>query len=99
MLNRSLLQVLGRPSNFQLTKCSSAMQASRFGKEEYETLRFRNKKYKAAAKERRRIVRAKKTDEGKSPNDMGEELPPFMIPPRYKLIFKYLQANKNATRL
>ena len=66
------------------------MQATRFSKEEFETPRFRNKKYKAAAKERRRIVRANKANEGKSPADMGEELPPFMIPPRYKLIFKFL---------
>ena len=43
-----------------------------------------------AAKERRRIVRARKADEGKSPKDKGEELPPFFIPPRYKLLFKYM---------
>ena len=30
---------------------------------------------------------------------MGEEVPPFMIPARYKLIFKYLQEHKNAHRL
>ena len=57
---------------------------------QFETPRIRNRKYKMAAKERRRIVRARKADEGKSPKDKGEELPPFFIPPRYKLLFKYM---------
>ena len=52
-----------------------------------------------AAKERRRIVRANKANENKSPVDMGEELPPFMIPPRYKLMFKMMQNDRNNTRL
>ena len=30
---------------------------------------------------------------------MGEELPPFMIPPRYKLMFKIMQNDRNNTRL
>ena len=68
-------------------------------KMEFETPRIRNRKYKMAAKERRRIVRARKTDAGKTPNDLGEELPPFMIPPRYKLIFKFMQAHRNASRI
>ena len=66
---------------------------------QFETPRIRNRKYKMAAKERRRIVRARKADEGKSPKDKGEELPPFFIPPRYKLLFKYMQNVKNASRL
>ena len=68
-------------------------------KVEFETPRIRNRKYKMAAKERRRIVRANKANAGKTPNDLGEELPPFMIPPRYKLIFKYMQTHRNATRI
>ena len=65
----------------------------------FETPRIRNRKYKLAAKERRRVVRARKMDEGKSPKDKGEELPPFFIPPRYKLMFKYMQGIKNSSRL
>ena len=59
----------------------------------------RNRKHKAAAKERRRIIRAKLADKDKSPLELGEEIPPFFIPARYKLIFKYLQAQKNSRRL
>ena len=65
----------------------------------YDPPPVRNKKHKAAAKERRRILRANKALEGKTPGELGEEIPPFMIPPRYKLIFKYLEAHKNARRL
>ena len=65
----------------------------------YDPPPVRNKKHKGAAKERRRIVRANKAEAGKTPIELGEEIPPFLIPPRYKLIFKYLQAHKNARRL
>ena len=34
-----------------------------------------------------------------NPRDYGEEAPPFYIPARYKLFFKYIQDNKNAHRL
>ena len=68
-------------------------------KVEFDNPKVRNRKYKMAAKERRRIVRNAKANAGKTPNELGEELPPFMIPPRYKLIFKYMQAHRNASRL
>ena len=65
----------------------------------YENPTLRNHKNKMAAKDRRRIARAAKANENKTPADLGEELPPFMIPARYKLLFKFLQQHKNSTRL
>ena len=88
MLGRSLLKQTLRPQRFAFTQSSELLNSTR--RFDYTNPRVRNKKHKAAAKERRRIVRARKADVNKSPHDMGEELPPFMIPPRYKLIFKYL---------
>ena len=44
-------------------------------------------------------MRAKRAEANKTPKDNGEELPPFMIPPRYKLILKFLQSHRNSTRL
>ena len=83
MLGRSI-QVF-RTSALQ---SQSSMLASR--RFDYANPSIRNKKHKMAAKERRRVKRAAKGDENKTPADKGEELPPFMIPQRYKLIFKYL---------
>ena len=45
------------------------------------------------------MVRENKANEAKSPLERGEEIPPYLIPARYKLIFKYMQAHKNARRL
>ena len=95
MLSRTILPVF-RSSTFGINSAAVAATTRRF---DFSNPKVRNRKYKAAAKERRRIVRARKADENKSPHDMGEELPPFLIPPRYKLIFKYMQAHKNARRL
>ena len=61
----------------------------------FENIKYRRLKKKSSVKERRRnmikgIV---------NPRDYGEEAPPFYIPARYKLFFKYIQDNKNAHRL
>ena len=85
MLSRTIFSVF-RTSTFGIN--SAAIAATR--RFDFPNPKVRNRKYKAAAKERRRVVRARKANEGKSPHDMGEELPPFLIPPRYKLIFKYM---------
>ena len=95
MLSRTILPVF-RTSTFGINQAAVAATTRRF---DYANPKVRNRKYKAAAKERRRIVRARKADENKSPHDLGEELPPFLIPPRYKLMFKYMQTHKNNRRL
>ena len=56
----------------------------------YPNPQLKNKKHKSAAKDRRRITRNAKMNVNKTPHELGEEVPPFMIPARYKLIFKYL---------
>ena len=89
-----MLSRIFRPTKFAGPEILTATR--RF---DYENLATRNKKHKAAAKERRRITRAKKSDINKTPADLGEETPPFLIPPRYKLVLKYLQAHKNSSRL
>ena len=65
----------------------------------YDPPPTRNKKHKTAAKERRRIVRQKKADAAKSPAERGEEIPPFFIPARYKLLTKFYEQHKNSRRL
>ena len=98
MLSHNSLVRSLRPAFFGLGHGQAAMAATRAGFA-YENPKLRNKKYKAAAKERRRINRAKRAEANRGPLEKGEEAPPFMIPARYQLIFKYLQAHKNATRL
>ena len=92
MLNRTLKSVL-RPSLFE---ASSDLSARRF---KYDNPKLHNLKYPNAAKERRRLKREMKSDENKTPLEMGETIPPFYIAPRYKLMFKMIQDNKNSRRL
>jgi len=51
------------------------------------------------AKEKRKAVRRMAIGGVKSPKDTGEELPPFFLQPRYKLLYKVLQDQKNCTRI
>lgn len=68
---------------------STAFDATRRGNS-YENLRVRSLKYKSMAKEKRKAVRRLAIGGVKSPKDTGEELPPFFLPPRYKLLYKVL---------
>ena len=34
-----------------------------------------------------------------NPRDTGEEVPPFFLPARYKLMFKLIEENRNCTRI
>jgi hypothetical protein len=51
------------------------------------------------AKEKRKAVRRMAIGGVKSPKETGEELPPFFLQPRYKLLYKVLQDQKNSTRI
>jgi hypothetical protein len=42
------------------------------------------------AKEKRKAARRMAIGGVKSPKDTGEELPPFFLQPRYKLLYKVL---------
>lgn len=77
---------LMRPRNFlQL----SVFDATRRGNT-YENLRVRSLKYKSMAKEKRKAARRMAIGGVKSPKDTNEELPPFFLQPRYKLLYKVL---------
>jgi hypothetical protein len=64
----------------------------------YENLRAHNLKYKSSAKERRKERRREKQGGLMTPRDTGEEVPPFFLPARYKLLFKCLQDQRNSNR-
>ena len=76
----------------------AALQATR-GKIPYDNFRVRNHKHKQAAKERRRLTRQIKSDANKNPVEMGETIPPFFIPPRYKLMLKMNEVARNNSRI
>jgi hypothetical protein len=59
----------------------------------------RNLKYKSAAKEKRKEAKRKAMGGIPSPKDLGEEMPPWYLPPRYKLFFKAMTENRNQTRI
>ena len=61
----------------------------------YDNIKVRNLKYKSSAKERRRNAIRDKT---LGPRDIGEEVPPFFLPARYKLLLKCYQDHRNAHR-
>ena len=56
----------------------------------YDNLRVRRLKYKSAAKERRKALKRSTLGGLQTPKDIGEKVPPFFIPVRYKLLFKCL---------
>ena len=83
------------PSTLQMNPALS-MATRRF---DHDPAPTRMKKHKGAAKERRRIVRARKAEADKAPHERGEEISPFFLPARYKLILKFMQEHKNSRRL
>ena len=63
----------------------------------YENMRSHKLKYKSMAKEKRKQARRDRASSGVvSPKDIGEELPPFFMPQRYKLLFKMVQDQHNS---
>lgn len=65
----------------------------------YENVRTRNKSYKSAARERRKQFRRDRMAGAGSIKESGEEVPPFFMPQRYKLLFKVMEDHKNVSRL
>jgi len=96
-LNNMLSQKLLKPFNLgSLTQCSKFDFGSR---PDYPNLRIHKLKYKSMAREKRKATRRAAMGGVKTPKEMGEEQPPFFLPPRYKLMFKVLTQNKNCTRI
>lgn len=76
---------LMRPSLFK----NSAMEASRRGNT-FTNLKVHKLKYKGMARIKRKETRRLAMSGVKSPKDTGEELPPFFLPQRYKLMYKVM---------
>ena len=89
-----------RPANTHGSVLAYALPSSQVAatraRDVFPNLRVIRKKYKSAAKEKRKAeIRAKmqniKPDEG--------DIPPFFLPARYKLLFKVIENSKNSTRI
>lgn len=65
----------------------------------YDNQRVRARKYKSLAKLNRKMKKASAMSGSRNPRDFGEEMPPFFLAPRYKLLYKVLQDQKNAQRV
>ena len=69
------------------------------GRITYDNQKFRNRSYKSAAKEKRKQFRRERMAGAGSIKDSGEEIPPFFMPQRYKLLYKLMEEHKNCHRL
>ena len=65
----------------------------------YDQVRFRNKAYRSSAREKRKQMKRDKMASATSVKDSGEDIPPFFLPQRYKLLYRVMEDHKNASRL
>ena len=89
MYSHPLVSSLFRTSN--VFSGPSALMATAKRAPYYENNRVRLRKYKMLAKLSRKMKKAASMSGSKNPRDFGEEMPPFFLQPRYKLIYKLLQ--------
>jgi len=88
------------PAGNLLTNHLASSQALTYrGKVGYEQLTFRAKKYRGAARERKKQAKRDKMAAVSNLKDAGLDVPPFFLPERYKLIFAIMQDHKNCSRL
>lgn len=80
-----------------LLACSQGLAIR--GKLMYENMRVRNHKHRSAAKEKRKQARRDRMAGAGNVRDSGEEIPPFFMPQRYKLLYKVMEDHKNSGRL
>ncbi len=85
MFNNSLMTGLFRPSIF----LNSAFNAARRGNN-FENNKVHRLKYRGMAKAKRKEARRLRMQGMLTPKDTGEEMPPFFIGPRVKLMYKVL---------
>ena len=97
MYNQLMVGLLRRPTFFQSTLACQLL-ATRRGNT-FDNLRVRALKYRGMAKQKRKETRRLSMGGVKSPKDTGEELPPFFLQPRYKLLYKVMQDHKNCARV
>ena len=82
-----------------LLPASQVIATTTRGRVLYENARTRNKSYRSAAKEKRKQARRDRMAGAGNVKDSGEEIPPFFMPQRYKLLYKLMEDHKNAHRL
>lgn len=68
------------------------------GKIGYMNTKIRARTYKSTAKERRKQMKRDRMA-GSNIKDSSEEVPPFFIPQRYKLLFKVMEEHRNCVRI
>lgn len=94
MFNNSIMTGLLRPSIF----INSAFNAARRGNN-YENVKVHRLKYRGMAKAKRKEARRIRMQGMLTPKDTGEEMPPFFLGPRVKLMYRVLQDHKNCARV
>ena len=77
---------------------SQTFVATTRGRVVYDNLRTRNKSYRSAAKEKRKQFRRDRMAGPGNVKDSNEEVPPFFMPQRYKLLYKIMEDHKNCGR-
>lgn len=82
-----------------LLATSRVVASTTRGKVTYDNYRTRNKSYRSAAKEKRKQARRDRMAGAGNVKDSGEEIPPFFMPQRYKLLYKVMEDHKNSGRL
>lgn len=90
----------GSPSGNILVNHLASSQALTYrAKIGYDHETFRKKKYRGAARERRKQAKRDKMAAVSGLKDAGLDVPPFFLPQRYKLLFQVMQDHKNCNRL
>lgn len=94
MFNNSVATSLFRPTIL----FNSALNAARRGNN-FENIKVHRLKYRGMAKAKRKEARRIRMQGMLTPKDTGEEMPPFFLGPRVKLMYKVLQDHKNCARI
>ena len=102
-MNSTLMSSLMRSSpagNLLTSQLAASSQALTYrGKIGYDNPGFRANKYRGAARERKKQAKRDKMAAVSNLKDAGNDVPPFFLPQRYKLLFAVMQDHKNCSRL
>ena len=82
-----------------LMAASRVVAGATRGKVVYQNYKVKQRSYKSMAKEKRKQARRARMAGLGSIKDSGEEIPPFFMPQRYKLLFKVMEDHRNSHRL
>lgn len=76
--------------NLLLNHLTAAQTLTCRAKIDYDHLRTRAKKYRGAARERRKQAKREKMASVTALKDSSMDIPPFFMPQRYKLLFNVM---------